>query len=180
MDPRISYGPTVSGEGIKHANNPWSNTKSSVKASSRSLSNNRGRSTISLSSLEVEQLQLETEAADLRRIGEPRRMGDGSIVWTAPKKPSRVRVEECDRWAAKETPKAIKIPKRTSCGAKGHGNGDTNDKSVRVGKNPYDLGLRVPTLATNPNVVVVPDSVDQAERDKFRDVMARAGVKKYQ
>lgn len=156
----ISYGPTVSREGMKHAQRKTSGNLYR-SASGSNLSARRSNDRASVPELTAEQMELEDERIYVHRHGEPTRMKDGSVVWIIPKRVKKAeRPEECDRWAAKKTTKATKIPNRKTGGAKGYGNADTNDKSVQVGKNPYDLGLRAPALAIDLQTATKPKRID--------------------
>lgn len=131
----ITYGPTVSRAGMKHANNPWSNVNSSVKASSRSLSRSRGRVVnIPLTADEREQLQIETEFAAVKRKGDCRLLGDGSLLWTVPKTTQVRKLAEYDRWRPEVIKKVPKwAGKRIRTAAKG--NADTHGPALQAKDN---------------------------------------------
>ncbi len=116
----ITYGESKSVEGRKHANNPWSNVRCSIKGSSRSISSGGRRDSNVLGV---------APSIDRCRGIDPRQLEDGQIIFRKRKSAPRS-MEECDMWRPEVIKKTTKMSsKRVRTAARGQS--DTQGASLQ-------------------------------------------------
>lgn len=167
----ITYGPTKSREGLKHAGkNVVCNSNRIIRGGNRSISAARRGAT-------VKQVTAEQAAAEFMRNHGECSVVDGEVVWTLPKKrktrTNKVERREEDYWKRSNVSKVTPMSEKpTSCAARG--DRTTKDQRFVQGKNPYDSGLRserAAPLGIESRNVVVPQKVYDAERQAFRNAV---------